>query len=66
MSFVQDLAKQVPNVKAVSEHVGGEVIEGRYSKGDILLEVKEDLQCYRTQNVAMELSYKGKPSGIYA
>lgn len=66
MSFMNDLKKQEPNVEKVADHVGAELIHGRFKKGDMFVEVKEDLQCYRTHNVAMELKYKGVPSGIYA
>ncbi len=66
MTFRDDLKKQEPNVEAVTSHVWGTKIEGRYKAGDVLLEVKEDMMCKKTGNVAMEVEYNWEPSGIYA
>lgn len=66
MSFVSDLKKQIPNQQRLADELWWTVIEGYCKDGDVLVELKEDLQCYRTWNVAMEISYKWEPSWIYS
>lgn len=66
MSFVADLKKQIPNQETLAEHLWGKVIEGYCKDWDVIVELKEDLQCHKTGNVAMEISYKWEPSGIYS
>ena len=62
--FDSDLAQGKIAEHDVANYIGGEVIDGKCSACDIMVEVKWDKMALRTGNVAFEASFKGKPSGI--
>ena len=64
-TFNKDLQKGKEAEGLVSEFFDGEIVEGRFKDYDLFVEVKWDLMYARTGNVAIEITHKGAPSGVF-
>ena len=64
MTFEDDLAFGQQTEKEVQSLIGGTLSGGRFSPYDLKIEIKQDRKFNETDNVAIEVSCKGKASGV--